>query len=465
MKRYLRRIFIGGVIVVMILNMLVSSLVFMHILRQNARTSLKTVIDAFFLLETPSEDACQAIADQISGTDNDLEAAFLREDGVLIASAPDRGGTGRSCASDADVRQALTGTWGEAIRPSRESGVYTLYVTRLIGDGLMLRLGYPLTAITTFLLVMLATGAAVCVFLIILLRMLSDRLCERLLRPLRLVNDLLHSTHESIPAPPQGEVFEEVVPLMDNISAMIRKLHYDFEEIKRTQQMRRDFVANASHELKSPLTSIKGFAELIQAGMVPSDKQRQEYIGRIVRESNRLLAIIEDILLLNRAESGRPENVTLVDMRAVADEAVQALESIAEKKSIRLSVAGHGHMTANAQEMWELIYNLVDNGVRYGKAGGFVRVRIDPDGLTVADNGIGMAQDQLPRIFERFYRVDKSHSRAGADGMPGGTGLGLSIVRHIALKYGGDVSVTSAPGEGTTFSVRLTDAQEQPENR
>ena len=173
MKRYLRRLFIGGTVIIMALNMLVSSLVFMHILRENARTSLQTVINAFFLLDTPLEAECQGIAAQISGMDGGLETAFLREDGILIAAAP--GGTelDRNCSNDADVRQALRGEWGEAVRQSEVSGVYTMYMTRRIGDGLMLRLGYPLTALNTFLLVMLATGAALCAGLILLLRALS----------------------------------------------------------------------------------------------------------------------------------------------------------------------------------------------------------------------------------------------------------------------------------------------------
>ena len=453
MKRYLRRLFTGGAIVIMVVNILVCSLVFMMILQENARTSLRTVSNAFFLLETPGEAECQEIAAQLAGMDG-LEAAFLREDGMLIASAPGESGIGSDCSGDTDVLQALREDWGEAVRLSEESSVYTMYITRRIGDGLMLRLGYPLMEAHTFLLFMLAAAVVVTAAVIVTMRLIAGRLTVRLLKPLHQVNDLLHSTHDVSPVR-QDEVFEEVQPLMGNISAMIRKLHYDFDEIKRTQQMRRDFVANASHELKSPLTSIRGFAELLQAGMGGTEAQQKEYLGRIVRESNRLLAIIEDILLLNRAESGQPENVTEVDMRAVCDEAVQALESIAVKKHIRMDVAGHGTVRANAQEIWELVYNLVDNGIRYGRENGFINVRVDPHGLTVIDNGIGMAQDQLPRIFERFYRVDNSHTKTGGDGMPGGTGLGLSIVKHNALKYGGDVSVFSAPGEGTTFIVQL----------
>lgn len=459
MKRYLRRMFIGGAAAIMILNMLVCSLVFISILEENARTSLKAVINAFFLLDTPAAEDCQELAEQVAGMEDGLEAAFIREDGTIIASAPSQEKTGRNCLSDRDVRQALADEWGEAVRLSDQSGVYTVYMTRCIGDGLILRLGYPLTALNTLLAVLLTTSAVLCVLVAVLLKLLTGRMTDRLLRPLRQINDLLHAGHgaQTLKA---VDTFEEVQPLMDNISAMIRKLHYDFEEIERTQQMRRDFVANASHELKSPLTSIKGFAELMQAGMGGTEEQQKEYLGRIVRESDRLLAIIEDILQLNRAESSLPENVGEVDMRAVCDEAAQALESIAARKNIRLDVAGHGKVRANSQEMWELAYNLMDNGVRYGKDGGFVSIRVDQCGLTVADNGIGMEKEQLSRIFERFYRVDNSHTRTGADGMPGGTGLGLSIVRHIAIKYGGDVSVTSAPGEGSTFVVRLGEEAE-----
>lgn len=456
MKRYLRRLFVGGTIVIMILNMAVTSLVFMNILKSNARSSLQTVINAFFLLNTPQEEDCQSIAEKMIDMESGLEAAFLREDGTLVASAPGHSEIGLQCADDPDFLQAQSEDWGEATRVSRDAGVYTMYVARRIGDGLVLRLGYPLTAVSTFLLVMLAAGALICAALVVLLHFQAGRVIDRLLKPFQQINDQLHSTHNSAPAVRQEEVLEEVQPLMDNISAMIRKLHYDFEEIQRTQQMRRDFVANASHELKTPLTSIKGFAELVLTGMGGSEEQQKEYLTRIVSESDRLLAIIEDILQLNRAESDRPEDVKVIEMRDVCDEAVQALESIAAKKNIRLSVAGHGKVRANAQEMWELVYNLVDNGIRYGRENGFVSVRVDHHGLTVIDDGVGMEQDQLPRIFERFYRVDNSHTRP-ADNSPGGTGLGLSIVKHIAFKYGGDVSVVSAPGEGSTFTVQLSD--------
>lgn len=329
----------------------------------------------------------------------------------------------------------------------------TLIVCGAVSVYLLMRSGCPMPEINRFAVILLISGAMLCLLILCLLHFLSDRITRRLLRPLHRINDLMHTSHTD--AEPHIDEFEDIQPIMDNISAMIRKLHYDMDEITRTQQMRRDFVANASHELKSPLTSIKGFAELIAADMVPSRELEREYLGRIIHESNRLLSIIDSILRLNKAESGDVQNVTQVDLRAAALESAQALESIAAKKDIHIEVAGQGFALANPQEIWELVYNLMDNGIRYGRKGGFVNVRIDPHTITVIDNGIGLEASQLPRIFERFYRVDRSHTRFGSDAAAGGTGLGLSIVRNIALKYGGDVSVTSTLGEGSTFTVRL----------
>ena len=452
MKKYLRRLFIGGTIVIMILTMAITSLVFMNILKSSARSSLQSVFGAVALLEAPQEADCQAIAEKMTGMESGLEAAFLREDGTLIASAPGSAGIDTGHADDPDFKAALNGEAGEAVRASADSGAYTLYVTRRMDNGLLLRLGYPMTAVTTFLLIMLGAGVIICAAMIVLMHFQAGRIIDRLLKPFKQINDQLHSTHNSSQAVRQEEVLEEVQPLMDNISAMIRKLHYDFEEIQRTQQLRQNFVANASHELKTPLITIKNCAE--QALASTEEQQKKDNLTSIVKESTRLLAIIEDILLLNRAESGRPEDVKVVEMREVCDDAVQALQSIAAKKNIKLSVAGRGKVRANEKEMWELVYNLVDNGIRYGRENGFVSVRVDHHGLTVIDDGQGMEQDQLPHIFERFYRVDNSHTRP-ADNSPGGTGLGLSIVKHIAYKYGGDVSVVSAPGEGSTFTVQL----------
>ncbi|MEG0767027.1 MAG: ATP-binding protein, partial [Clostridia bacterium] len=284
--------------------------------------------------------------------------------------------------------------------------------------------------------------------------LLANRFSDRLLEPLLQVQTLLTGKQEETPlqAP-----FPEVEPLLSSIQYLVRKLYHDLDEVTQTQQVRTDFVANASHELKSPLTSIKGFAELMASGLVASEGKRQEYLQRIVRESDRLLAIINDILHLSQAETTPPGPITTVDLQKIAQEVVQALEILAGQRRITLTVQGKAQAKANARDVWEMLYNLVDNGIRYGREGGVVRVMMQEGTQTVTlrvqDNGMGIRQEHLARIFERFYRVDPSRSRGS-----GGTGLGLSIVKHLAGKYQGAVEVESQPGEGATFTLRFLKA-------
>lgn len=228
----------------------------------------------------------------------------------------------------------------------------------------------------------------------------------------------------------------------------------DITEIIRLERMRSEFFANASHELKSPLTSIKGFSELLAAGLVDDPAQCRDYAGRIVRESERLLSLINDLLHLSELESVRanPLHFEKLDLRALTGEVFRQLEERAAARDISLSIAGDACVMAERQPIFELIYNLVDNAIKYGKEHGSCLVTLSEDAagstLRVRDNGIGIAPEHQPRIFERFYKADRAHSRAN-----GSTGLGLAIVKHTALRYGGTVSVRSEPGQFTELCV------------
>ena len=216
---------------------------------------------------------------------------------------------------------------------------------------------------------------------------------------------------------------------------------------------RREFSANVSHELKTPLTSISGFAEIIRDGLArPEDVK--DFAGRICNEANRLIALIADIMELSRLderkEIGDRERVGL---RAVAEDVLSRLETPARDKDIRLSLAGpECEVSGYSLLLGEMVYNLVDNAIKYTGSGGHVEVRTAVKGdravLSVTDDGIGIPKEHQSRVFERFYRVDKSHSKA-----TGGTGLGLSIVKHGAAIHGAEIELESAPGKGTC--VRL----------
>jgi two-component system, OmpR family, phosphate regulon sensor histidine kinase PhoR len=224
-----------------------------------------------------------------------------------------------------------------------------------------------------------------------------------------------------------------------------------FIKNKQVEKMRQEFVANVSHELKTPLTSIKGFAELTATGLVTDAESVRGYQRKIVFQSDRLLATINDILLLSKLESAEPpKELREVDTRSTADQVKEALRILADEKDIIIQVSGEGKIMAEPEPIYHLIYNLTDNGIKYGKGGGFVKIALNGKKIAVSDDGIGIPEKDLERVFERFYRVDKSRSAER-----GGTGLGLAIVKHTVQKYGGTVSIKSVVGTGTEVSAEF----------
>lgn len=231
-------------------------------------------------------------------------------------------------------------------------------------------------------------------------------------------------------------------------------LAFDITEQQNAQRNRREFTANVSHELKTPLQGIIGSAELIENGMVkPEDMPR--FTGHIRKEASRLITLIEDILRLSQLDEGRQMPSEQVDLFELADEVRSVLEGACEAKNINMKLMGeHVCIDGVKRLLYEIIYNLCDNAVKYNNEGGIADIDISSDEknayITVRDSGIGIPQDQRERVFERFYRVDKSHSKES-----GGTGLGLSIVKHAVSYHNGTITLTSEPGKGTEIRVSI----------
>ncbi len=231
-------------------------------------------------------------------------------------------------------------------------------------------------------------------------------------------------------------------------------LVFDITDKESAERMRREFTANVSHELKTPLQGIIGSADLIREGLVkPEDMPH--FVGRIHDEAERLVTLIEDIIRLSRLDEGG--NIVFdeksVNLGEVAAEAVNSLGTAAKAKNIAVTLDDKGAaMRGSSRLLYEIVYNLCDNAIKYGREGGYVHVRVESgDGkavLTVKDNGIGIAPEHQARVFERFYRVDKSRSRES-----GGTGLGLSIVKHAVAVHHGEISLDSRLGEGTEIKI------------
>lgn len=229
-------------------------------------------------------------------------------------------------------------------------------------------------------------------------------------------------------------------------------LAIDNTEKIQAEQNRREFTANVSHELKTPLQSIIGSADLIESGLVkPEDMPR--FIGHIKTDAARLVSLVSDIIRLSQLDENTEMNWENVDALSVAKEALEMVGPIAESRNISLTIKGEpAPLTSVHKLLYDIIYNLCDNAVKYNKEGGFVKVNVKTVGdkvqVAVSDNGVGIAPADQSRVFERFYRVDKSHSRES-----GGTGLGLSIVKHAVAYLKGSISLESTLGKGTTITV------------
>ena len=277
-----------------------------------------------------------------------------------------------------------------------------------------------------------------------------------------LVHRSLSGEHTETTLPVGGSDYQiNATPVMsDGKVAGAALVIFDVTEKEKAEQIRREFTANVSHELKTPLQSISGCAELLSNGMVkPEDVPK--FSHRIYSESQRLISLVEDIIGLSRLDEGAEDmQRTNVDLHKLAETAIDSLSNAAKEAGVALELCGDGaEVYGIPQLLGTIVYNLCDNAIKYNRRGGSVTVTTENGAggvtLTVSDTGIGIPKDQQDRIFERFYRVDKSHSKD-----VGGTGLGLSIVKHAALLHNATVTVDSTPGAGTTFTVFFPSAAE-----
>ncbi len=241
----------------------------------------------------------------------------------------------------------------------------------------------------------------------------------------------------------------------------------DITELRRLEQVRTDFAANVSHELKTPLTSIRGFVETLQAGAIENPEMARKFLNIIMMETERLTRLINDILSISKLESGNDEVATeRIRLDKKAYDVCEMLSIHAQEKQVTLNYRLNSEpvfIIGNPDRVEQLLINLTENAIKYNKPGGSVTVQVFKSdreaNITISDTGIGIAEENLPRLFERFYRVDKGRSR-----QMGGTGLGLAIVKHIVRSMNGEIEVHSKLGEGTEFLITLPLApKENPE--
>lgn len=336
-----------------------------------------------------------------------------------------------------EVKQALASGEGEITRMSDTRDREMYYYATMLDDGTVLRVSKNMESLAGTAFRMLPVMFLIAAVMILLTVILASWQTRRLIKP---INEL------DIEHPLDNMVYEELTPLLTAMDQSNR-------EKEEVSNMRKEFSANVSHELKTPLTSISGYAEIMKNGLVrPQDIPN--FSERIYKEARRLITLVEDIIKLSKLDE---ESVELekedVELYGLCREIVSRLSPQANARRVQVSVQGEQIVYRGIRQILdEMIYNICENAIKYNNEGGRVVVwcgkTLNGAKISVTDNGIGIPEEHLDRIFERFYRVDKSHSKER-----GGTGLGLSIVKHGAILHGAKVQVESKVGEGTRIDI------------
>ncbi len=345
-----------------------------------------------------------------------------------------------------EIAQALESGSGESLRFSESLSKQFLYSAIRLSDGSVIRIAWVQSAAWAAVFNYAVPVAVVMAIAIMLSTVLAARLTKRIVKPINEM-DLDH--------PSENNVYEELAPFVKRIEDQQRQLKKDNEVLKQNELIRQEFTANVSHELKTPLQVISGYAELIRAGMV-KEEDIQPFADKIYTEAQRLTALVEDVIDLTKLDNGGSGyKWEETDIYVVAKNVIESLASAADAENVNIYISGGSvRIYTVSQLIHSIIYNLCDNAIKYNRPDGSVEVRI-ADGeenayITVSDTGIGIPREYLDRIFERFYRVDKSRSKEVR-----GTGLGLSIVKRAMKIIDADISVESKEGSGTVFTVKL----------
>lgn len=387
----------------------------------------------------------------------DTRVTLVADDGTVLYDSDESPSDMANHADRPEIAEALADGDGISERSSSTMGETMLYNAVRLDDGSVIRLskrqeGY-ISIFFTLLIPLLCLGAVAA----LLAWAAASREAKAIIAPLELV-DLDH------PKRNMENAYQEMVPMLERIENQRQELKRQMRVLADNDRMRREFTANITHELKTPLTAISGYAELIGSGMVASEDDQRDFAMRIYKEAGRLTSLVNDILTLSNLDEAEHSADAAaasvlgtrepVDLPRMLDSVYQRLEGVAAKQGILLTVSSCPAVVEGVPRLLdELVYNLASNAIRYNKADGSVLLACGLNSderpyIRVSDTGIGIAEEEREKIFERFYRVDKSRSKAR-----GGTGLGLAIVKHAAVFHNAELNVESELGEGTCITV------------
>ncbi|MCD7716527.1 MAG: ATP-binding protein [Lachnospiraceae bacterium] len=443
MKKKINSWMILTVFVTLVATLIIAVAIFRNMYKEQVLSEMRTCAALISSLSASPEELSEQYTEDVAG----LRVTLIDEDGTVVYDS-DVSGTLENHADREEVQEAEAEGEGWTTRYSDSLNSELYYYAVKLDNGLILRISKEEASIWGIFTGTLKGIVGVGVIMFLVCMLLSRRITASIVNPIERMADNIDSVST------EG-IYEELVPFV----MTIRQQH---EDILQSANMRQEFTANVSHELKTPLTSISGYAELIETGMA-GEKEVRHFAHEIHRSAQRLLTMINDIIRLSQLDSGKLEakstsedenaRTDMLDLYESARSCVEGMRLNARKNGVQITCTGATCLIHGDKSMIEeLISNLCDNAIRYNKPNGRVEVTVqEQDGrpmLRVKDTGIGIPKESQERVFERFYCVDKSRSRN-----TGGTGLGLAIVKHIVALHHAEIELESEVGKGTEITV------------
>lgn len=460
MKRAIVKRFIVVLIVAMAISSIVISMSYYRLASHRVMEDMKSVLlllDA--TIDWERSDLEKQIIEISSQMNNDYRITIIDNDGSVLAdSETGNPETMENHKNRKEVKEAFQDGFGTKVRNSstiKGSMMYAAYCSPT--QHKVIRISIHHDVITDLMKMMVPSIAISLLLALSVAGVLTNKFAASVTKPILEISHKLEGIYdEKIDFNFPHYQYDELNIIARTTTDMSKSVQDYIRKLEKEKTIRQEFFSNASHELKTPLTAIRGYAELLQSGMASDTQMQKEFLGRIHSEVEEMTSLINDILMISRLETKElMPTKEMLCVKSVAEEVKKTLKPLADENNVSLEIhCCDEFVYMDRSHLQGILSNLMGNAVKYNRPGGFVQTDITMDStslsIRVEDSGIGIAKEDQKRIFERFYRVDKGRSKRVA-----GTGLGLSIVKHVTEFYGGCVSVESQSGVGSTFLVQL----------
>ena len=460
MKRAIVKRFIVVLIVAMAISSIVISMSYYRLASHRVMEDMKPVLlllDA--TIDWESSDLEKQIVEISKQMNDDYRITLIDQDGSVLAdSETGNPETMENHKNRKEVKEAFQDGFGTKVRNSstiKGSMMYAAYCSPT--QHKVIRISIHHDVITDLMKMMVPSIVISLLLALSVAGVLTNKFANSVTKPILEISHKLEGIYdEKIDFNFPHYQYDELNIIARTTTDMSKSVQDYIRKLEKEKTIRQEFFSNASHELKTPLTAIRGYAELLQSGMASDTNMQKEFLGRIHSEVEEMTSLINDILMISRLETKElMPTKEMLCVKSVAEEVKKTLKPLADENNVSLEIhCCDDFVYMDRSHLQGILSNLMGNAVKYNRPGGFVQTDITMDStslsIRVEDSGIGLAKEDQKRIFERFYRVDKGRSKRVA-----GTGLGLSIVKHVTEFYGGCVSVESQSGVGSTFLVQL----------